>query len=120
MKFAEIFYSVSWISALSIIWFYTDTLLHYAQLLGIFTNLRLEYLAFVSLNYDKFFPDFLYEKSMQSDSANLRFLAKVVSCPLCMTAWLAIASGVFYKDFLIVGPIYILSLVVILQIKKWI
>lgn len=118
MKIIEIFYSVFWISAISVIWFYTDAFLHYARLFRLWIDLRLEYLAYISLHPNKFFPDFLSEKLSSSTSSLVYFVGKLVGCPFCTTAWLSIFAGILYNEPIIIGPVYILSLFVIFQIRN--
>lgn len=120
MLLTEIFYSTFWVSMISIIWFYTDWFVHYGQLLGFAINLRLEYLSYVIENPDSYFPDFLYEKSLASDDHIIKFLAKVVSCPFCLITWLSVGASFVYGDFIMTAPVYILSLFIVLQIKRMI
>ena len=100
MLIEEIFYSVFWISAVSVVWFYTDWFIHYTQLLGIVVNFRLEYLSFVIENPDRYFPDFLREKSIESNEPIIKFLGKIVSCPLCLHVWLSIICALLYNNFI--------------------
>lgn len=118
MLIEEIFYSIFWISAVSIIWFYTDWFIHYSQLLGIAEDLRLQYSSFVKQNADKYFPDFLFLRSLQTDNRYVKFLYKLVSCPFCSTAWLSFAVSLYFLSIVDAAPIYIFSLWIILQIKK--
>lgn len=118
MKFLEIFYSVFWISAISIIWFYTDTVLYYSRLFKIGIDLRLEYLAYIAINPNSFFPNFLSEKLSCSKQPLLSFFGKLISCPACLTVWFSIAAGIFYEEPIIIAPIYVLSLFVIYQIRN--
>lgn len=114
----EIFYSTFWISMISVIWFYTDVIIQYAQLLGIVETTRLEYLCFVIENPDKYFPDFLYQKSTETNDQGLKFLGKMVSCPFCLLVWLSIIASVINCNFIITAPVYILSLLIVLQIRR--
>lgn len=118
MRFGEIFYSVFWISSISIIWFYTDAFLHYSRLFKMWITLRLEYLAFIALYPDKFFPDFLSEKLSSSKWSIIVFLGKLLGCPACLTAWLALIAGLVCQDMIIIGPVYVLSLATIYQIRN--
>lgn len=118
MKFEEIFYSVSWISAVSIIWFYTDAFLYYSRFLRIWIDLRLEYLSYITMHPNKFFPDFLSEKFSCSKNSFISFFSKMGSCPACSTVWLSIIAGIHYGELIIVAPIYIISLFVIYQIRN--
>ena len=116
----EIFYSTFWISMISIIWFYTDTFLHYAQFLGIATEMRLDYMSFIIEHPDRYFPDYLYEKSLKTQDGVIKFLAKLISCPFCLLMWLAVLSSIIYLNVIITAPVYVLSLFIVLQIKKMI
>ena len=116
----EIFYSVFWISTISVIWFYTDWFLQYGKLLGVADQLRLEYLCFIIDYPDKYFPDFLHEKSKESNNSIINFLGKLVSCPFCLLLWFAIAAALICSNFIITAPVYIFSLIITLQIKKMI
>ena len=118
MKFLEIFYSVFWISAISIIWFYTDTFLYYSRLLKIGIDLRLEYLAYIATNPNSFFPNFLSEKLSCSKHSLLSFFGKLIGCPACLTVWLSVVAGAVYKDPIIIAPVYVLSLFIIYQIRN--
>jgi len=68
MLIEQFFYGVFWISAVSIIWFYTDWFIHYTQLLGIAETERVAYLDFIQKNPDKYFPDFLFKKSLNTEN----------------------------------------------------
>lgn len=118
MLLLEIFYCVSWVSALAIIWFYTDWITDYCQLLEICHDLRLNYLSFVIENPSSYFPDFLYEKSLETNDPALKFLAKLGTCPFCLIAWMSLFAAVISHDILITAPVYICSLFIVLQTKK--
>ena len=118
MKIPEIFYSVFWISAISIIWFYTDSFLYYSRLFKLWIDVRLEYLAYIAVNPSKFFPDFLTEKFSVHPNSVYSFLSKLIGCPFCLTVWLSVLAGILYNEPIIIGPVYILSLFVIFQIKN--
>ena len=118
MLMVEIFYSVFWISALSVIWFYTDWFVPYTQLFGIFENIRLQYANFIKNNPTSYFPDFLYQQSLNTDNKLIKFVYKLVSCPFCLIFWLSVSSSLIYCEPIITAPVYILSLFIVLQIKK--
>lgn len=118
MPTEEIFYSVFWISMFSVIWFYTDFVIHYAQLLGICLEMRLDYMSYVIDNPDKYFPDYLYDKSLSSDDSVIKFAAKIISCPFCLLVWLSMLAAIICSNFIIAAPIYVISLFVTLQIKR--
>jgi hypothetical protein len=120
MQIEEIFYSVFWISALSIIWFYTDWVQYYLQLLGIFKTTQLKYKSFIVDNPNKYFPDFLYSISLNVDNRLGKFLLKLISCPFCLVFWLSSFSGILCNNLLNVGPVYVLSMFILLQIRKMI
>lgn len=114
----EIFYSTFWISMFSVVWFYTDWFLHYTSLLGVALNTRLSYLSYITENPNKFFPDFLYEKALNTNNQTIKFLGALISCPLCLHVWLSALTFIFYFKICIIAPVYILSLFIVFQIKK--
>jgi hypothetical protein len=118
MHLVEIFYSTFWVSAFSVIWFYTDWFIHYTQLFGIAENQRLKYISFIAENPDKYFPDFLHEMSLHTDNKIIKFILKLVSCPLCLSFWLSGITALVYTNASIIAPVYIISLFILLQIKK--
>lgn len=120
MLLEEIFYSTFWISAISIIWFYTDWFIQYSQLLGIAEKTQLEYFSYVIENPYGYFTDFLYEQSLKTDDKCTKFLYKLLSCPLCLLFWLAIFASEICGHLVIAAPVYVLSLVIVLQIKRMI
>ncbi len=118
MVIAQIFYSAFWISAISIVWFYTDWFVHYSHLIGVFEQTRNEYLNYITENPDKYFPDFLHTKSMNTENKLLKFIFKVVSCPFCLLVWFSLLAALYYSDIKLAAPIYVLSLFTTLQIRK--
>ena len=118
MLVEQIFYSTFWVSTFSIIWFCTDWFVHYSQLFGIWENMRLQYTSHILKNKDDFFPDFLYKKSLQTNNKLNKFLLKLVSCPFCLNFWFAVLAGFICKDFIVVGPVYVMSVFILLQIRK--
>ena len=118
MHLLEIFHSIFLISAISVIWFYTDWVDYYLQLFGIFQEFRLKYRSFVLDNPDKYFPDFLYSCSLQTNNRLLKFFLKLLGCPFCLIFWFSVLACVVAQDFLLLGTFYICSLFIVLQIKK--
>ena len=118
MLMVEIFYCTFWISAISVLWFYTDWFIHYSQLLGIAEDLRLQYTMFIKNNPDKYFPDFLFVRSLKTNDRYIKFVYKLISCPFCLLFWFALGSSLFCSTVAVAAPIYILSLLIVLQIKK--
>lgn len=118
MLLVEIFYSVFWVSAILTIWFYTDWFIHYTQLFGIAENYRLKYTSYISKNNDSYFPDFLYQESLKVRNKIFKFLLKMVSCVFCLTFWMSLLSSIICGNVLIAAPTYVISLIILLQIKK--
>ena len=118
MQFDELFYSVSWVSFILIVWFYTDTLFYYTQLLGIWDETRYKYGAYISQNPNKFFPDFLYKQSLEQHNRCIKFSYKLLSCPFCIGFWLSLLASFMCSSLLLTAPIYVVSMLVVLGIKK--
>lgn len=118
MQIAELFYSVFWISCFSIIWFYTDAVLYYCNLLNFFPNLMQEYTLFINENPQKYFPDFLYYKFSSEQNRFIKFFIKMVSCVFCLSFWLAVLLTVFFSSWKMIAPAYVLALAVTLKIKN--
>ena len=118
MVIAQIFYSSFWISAIAIVWFYTDWFVHYTHLLDIFEQTRADYFKYIAENPDKYFPDFLHAKSSESTNRIIKFAYKVVSCPFCLLVWMSIVAALICSNFLLAAPIYVMSLFATLQIRK--
>lgn len=114
----DFFYCLFWISGFAVIWFYTDWFVYYTQLFGIAENTRLEYSKFVRHNKDKYFPDFLYEKSFKTDNRFAKFFLKLLGCPYCITLWFSIIGAFVLNNLVLIAPLYILSLFIFLQIRK--
>lgn len=120
MLLEEIFYSTFWISAISIIWFYTDWFIQYSQLLDIAEETQLKYFSYIIENPYGNFTDFLYEQSLLTSDKYTKFLYKLLSCPFCLLLWLSIFVSEMYGHIIIAAPVYVLSLVIVLQIKRMI
>jgi len=118
MLVEQIFYSIFWVSTISVIWFCTDWFVHYSQLFKIWENMRLLYTSHILKNKDDFFPEFLYKQSLKTNNRIHKFLLKLISCPFCLNFWLAVIAGTICKNVLVIGPVYVLSLFILLQIKK--
>ena len=118
MLTVEIFYGVFWVSAISVVWFCTDWFIYYSQLFNFAKITRLEYEFFIKQNPNKYFPDFLFEKSLDSNNRFKRFMYKMLSCPFCLMAWLSLIASFICSAFIIAAPVYVISLFILLQIKK--
>ena len=117
MLSSYLFYCVAWICFVSVLWFYTDMVYHYAQLLGLFKKTQLKYAAFVAQE-NRYLPDFLYELALHTKSRILKFIAKLLSCPYCTTFWLSLACVCWFQVWLDLAVIYLFSIVIIIVIKR--
>lgn len=119
MGLVEIFYGIFWVSLVSICWFYTDWVLHYTQLLGVLEEFRIKFQSFIKNNPDKYFPDYLYKLSLTTSNRIQKFVLKLLSCPFCLNFWLSVIAALFFSQNLVnVAPIYVISMLLVLQIKK--
>jgi hypothetical protein len=118
MQLVELFYCICWVTTISTIWFLTDTWYNYAQAFGVWEEFRKKYVNFVRDKPGAFFPDFLYKLSLIHPDPGIKFFLKLVSCPFCLIFWLSIAAMFFVGDYLLIAPIYIISLITFLQIKR--
>ncbi len=120
MPFEFIFFCTLWISAISIIWFYTDWFIHYTQLFDIFEDFRKKYIDFIENNQEKYFPDFLHSLSLseQSNCNFKRFAFKIASCPFCLLFWVSLLSCFAMNHPLCAAPVYVFSLILTLYVRK--
>lgn len=114
----EIIYSIFLISSISILWFYTDSIFWYCQLFNIFENFRQEYGIFISKNENNYFPQFLYKQTFKVNNRFVKFLYKLLSCPFCLIFWLSLFASLIISNVLSFGIIYVVSLFIVLGIKK--
>ena len=118
MLMVEIFYCTFWVSAISVVWFCTDWIIHYCHLVNIAKITITNYEIYIKENPDKYFPDFLFTKSLNINNRFVKFLFKLLSCPFCLMFWLSLLSSLLVANISITAPVYILSLFILLQIKK--
>ena len=118
MQIAELFYSVFWVSCICTVWFYTDTVLYYCNLLNLFPKTMEKYTSFIKENPQKYFPDFLYQNFSRSEKKILSFAVKLLNCIFCLGFWLSFAFCAFTNSWLMTAPVYILSLLFTLKIKN--
>lgn len=118
MQIVELFYCVLWISFVSIIWFYTDTVVYYLQLLNLKENFRHSFASFVNKYPDKFLPDYLFSLSLKTDNRLTKFVLKLLSCVFCTTFWLSLIAAFLCTNLLLIGPIYVFSILTILYVKR--
>jgi hypothetical protein len=118
----QLFYCVTWVTGVCILWFFTDTIFHYAKLFKIAENLMLEYAAYLNKTRPEknFFPDFLFTKALNAERALNKFILKMLSCLFCTTFWLAVFAALVVGNLLLVAPVYVISLIILLKIKTWI
>lgn len=120
MQINTIFYGILWVSAFSVVWFYTDWVVYYSQLFGIGKKWQFLYQEFKLAQPLGSFADFLYSRSLKTTNRVAKFVLKLASCPLCLHVWLSAMVGIINNDLLAIAPIYIGSLLVTLQIKRMI
>lgn len=118
MQMVDFFYGIFWTSTISIIWFCTDWLIHYLQLFHVYERLTLRYKSFVFDNKYGYFPDFLYEISLQTNNTLLKFVFKLLSCPFCLNFWLSLFVAIYYNNISATAVFYVSSLFILFQIKK--
>lgn len=114
----QIFYSSCWISSICIIWFYTDWFIYYANLFNLFNSVQTKYLEYITNNPDSYFPNFLYLHTINHSNSWIRFFGKLLNCPLCLIFWFSFVAGLYLGNVLIIGPCYIISLIIVLKIKN--
>lgn len=120
MHFNEIFYSVFWISAVGVVWFYTDWFIHYTQLLNVAKKTRIKYTRYIIENPKSYFPNYLCSLCENVNNPWLKFVTKMSCCEFCLLWWLSTFAGLWHANLLIIAPVYIISLIIVLQIKRWI
>lgn len=98
----EIFWSICFIAASLLVWFNSDALIDWGNLFGLydillikeFYDFRMQMLP-LSVNY----PTFLKNKYNN-------FLTKLLACPVCLSAWIAIWVCVCFS-VLLLSPTFI-------------
>ena len=119
MVFENIFSSVCWIVLFLIIWFQTDWIYHYCKLFGIFKKFQSSFTDYIAKEPDSYFPDYLNHQLIKVNYPILDFVASLLNCPFCLTFWLCLASVYpFHLDIISIAPVYVLSLVTFLGIKR--
>jgi hypothetical protein len=118
MLIVDLFYGLSWVLMVSVIWFYTDAFVYYSQLFKLFENTRLEFSTFLKSNPGFYFSDFLTHKAKKQKNLLIKFMLKLLSCPLCLNVWLSFIAAVLLNNVWLTAPIYILSIVSLFGIKR--
>lgn len=100
---------IFWIVSILILWFESDAFVEYSKLFGFKFN------SFKEAKNNKFdltFPQYLVNKYPS-------FLTKLISCPICLSAWLIGVISLFFEiNILYFAPIYILSLFIYFMLLK--
>lgn len=118
MLFDKIFYGSLWITMISIMWFYTDWFVYYTELVGLFANLRFRYASHL-INYpEDTFSRFLYVSNIDATNRITKFFTKLGDCPFCVIFWLSIIASLLLREWIIVGPCYVISLALTLKIRN--
>jgi len=114
--FISLIFSVSWTIFILFLWFRTDFLLFYAELLGLSSFLKIP--KFKKLQEENIVSDFLFFLWMEhQDHKFLRFPCKLITCVYCFTFWVSLVVVSFYEWRLL--PLnYLLSLLLFNKIKK--
>lgn len=121
MSFDCFFLGSSWILTLMVIWFNTDAVVHYLQLVGLFEKTRLDYMVFLRENAFSYFPDFLYKVSLRTNNRLGKFLLKLISCPFCIGVWLSLITSVLCAGTWIYAPcFYIVCISTFFCLRKFI
>ena len=105
------------ITSILLTWFKTDAFIEYCKLFNVFTQTIKNYNYTTSLS----FPQYLYVTYKNSMKNRLNvFLLKLVTCPICLSAWLCIVLGIMFGYFLYIPILYIGSLFFYFKLVKFI
>lgn len=119
MILLEFFYSMCWINLIMLTWFVTDAAYSYLTLFNCLTKLRLRFAVYLTTNEDGTFISFLnYESNEPNTTPLRRFLLKLITCPLCLAMWLSILCCLLWSDVGNIAPLYIISIVTFLLLRK--
>ena len=100
------FLGISWILTILIVWFNTDALVHYLQLINLFENTRLNYIIFLKDRPTSYFPDFLYTVSLKINNRSVKFIFKLLSCPFCLGIWLSLVVCIITMQPMYYFPVF--------------
>ncbi len=118
MVLSDFFYCVCWINFILMILFFTDAVYSYLDLFNLCKKTQADY-ACTLIEYPELtFIKYLNHKSKTTSNRYVRFLLKATSCPMCLTAWLCIASCLYYNSLICIAPLYITSIALFLILKK--
>ena len=106
---------IALIVCILILWFKTDAFIDYCKLFNVFTPLVKNF----NYSTSRSFPQYLYVtyKNGIKNRFNL-FLLKLVTCPLCLSLWLSIVSGILFGCIFSIPLLYISSLFIYFNLIK--
>ena len=116
MIFLSLVLSISWTLFVLFIWFRTDWLLFYAELLGLSSALRIT--EFRKLQKEELDSDFLLFLWIEFGTHKvLKFPAKLFTCFYCLGFWVSFVVSCFYG--LELWPLnYLCSVLIFRKIKR--
>ncbi len=116
MIFLSLLFSTSWTIFLLFLWFRTNWLLFYGELLGASSFLRIP--KFKRLNEEGVASDFLlFLWTEFQDHKFLRFPVKLLTCVYCFAFWVSLIVVSFY-GFELLPLNYLLSVLIFKKIKR--
>jgi len=114
--FLSLFFSVSWTIFILFLWFRTDFLLFYAELLGLSSFLKIP--KFQKLREEEIVSDFLFFLWSEFQAHKFwRFPFKLITCVYCFAFWVSLVVVSFY-DWELLALNYLLSVLIFKKIKK--
>jgi hypothetical protein len=102
------------VASLLFIWFKTDAFVSYSDALGILKPLLRSYFNTVNLS----FPQFLYITYKNSNNRVLRFVIKLITCPVCLSLWLSLITCTLGNCMLLTFTVYIFSLLLYFILER--
>ena len=105
----------TFIVSILILWFKTNAFVEYCNLLGLSNVVQNYNNDSSSLTY----PQFLFVKrnSLTSNKFYL-FILKLITCPLCLSLWLCIISGIILGNIIYIPLLYITVLFIYFSLCK--
>jgi len=105
------------ITSILLTWFKTNAFIDYCKLFNVFTSIVKSFEFTDSLSFPQFL--FITYKNSVKNRLNV-FLLKLVTCPICLSAWLCIVLGTLFGYFLYIPILYIGSLFFYFKLIKFI
>lgn len=106
MLYEHFFLGVSWTLAVMVLWFNTNFVVSYAELLG-FRHRWLEQYKLSTFAFS--FGYYLANLAETCNSKLAAFAMKLLSCPKCLSLWVSIIICVLTNNYVLVAPIWIAS-----------